>query len=122
MDPSLNDETRIWEWYQDQNFFTWSLVRFCDINYIIFQYRDHFRDFDSLYHKTETIYHLYDLDHDSITLSVKEYMFKIKNYETYNNERKEASFCKLLQVSDRKHQKACNMQVTESKWQMVSDI
>ena len=43
-----------------------------------------------------------------------------KNYETFNNERKETSFCKFKQVSDRKHQKASNLPsnrqpVTDSK-------
>ena len=39
-----------------------------------------------------------------------------KNYETYNNERKETCFCKFKQVSDRKRQKASNMHiVTDSK-------
>ena len=42
----------------------------------------------------------------------------IKNYETYNNERKETSFCKIKQVSDRKRQRAINL--TSNK-QPVSD-
>ena len=33
----------------------------------------------------------------------------VKIYETYNNERKETSFCKFKQVSDRKRQKASNL-------------
>ena len=32
-----------------------------------------------------------------------------KNYETYNNERKETSFCKLLQISDKKQLKASSI-------------
>ena len=33
---------------------------------------------------------------------------QIKNFETYNNERKETSFCKYYKVSDRSHQKGSN--------------
>ena len=41
---------------------------------------------------------------------------KKKNYETYNNERKETCFCKFKQISDRKRRKAGNMHiVTDSK-------
>ena len=44
--------------------------------------------------------------------------FLLKNYETYNNERKETSFCKFKQISVRKLEKASNIHtqpVTDSK-------